>query len=113
MANMRYQVSENGCYLWAGALNSRGYGVVWHEGKLRLAHRVAFLFDRGRWPADGLVTDHICNTKQCVNPSHLRELTNSQNLMRAIPRGDPALEKKRAYDRATAARRRARIKGGE
>lgn len=113
---MKYAVQPNGCHLWLKAKNSRGYGVVWHEGKLHLAHRVAWLLSRGDWPRAGLVVDHICDVKACVNPEHLRELTNSENLRRAIPRGDEATERKRAYQRKADAKRRGTYRyteGGE
>jgi hypothetical protein len=95
-----------GCVLWGRACNSRGYGVVWHEGKLHLAHRVAFKEEHGRWPHPGLVVDHICNTKACVNPQHLRELTNDENVRRAHP-----MDERRARARAAEARYRAKKRG--
>lgn len=106
MAHMSYLVDENGCHIWQKARNSRGYGVVWHDGKLRLAHRVAWLLERGQWPASGLVLDHMCEVKACVNPAHLRELQNWQNLRRATPRGDDATEARRIRWRKANAKRR-------
>lgn len=75
--------SSTGCRIWQRARNNRGYGVIWAEGSLRLAHRVAWLLAYGRWPAPGLVLDHMCDTKACVNVEHLREVTNRLNVLRA------------------------------
>ena len=76
-------MTTSDCIIWTRARNNRGYGVVWRDGKVRLAHRVAW-FDRyGRWPTDGLVLDHICNVKACVNVDHLREVTNRENILRS------------------------------
>ena len=83
MARMSYAVDTNGCHIWQKALNSRGYGVVWHDGKLRLAHRVAWLLAHDRWPRSGLVLDHVCEVKACVNAEHLREVTNRTNVLRS------------------------------
>lgn len=105
-SRMKYTVDENGCHVWQKAKNNRGYGVIWHDGKVRLAHRVAFYLANGRWPADGFVVDHICENKACVNATHLRELTNSQNLRRAVPRGDLETENRRASWRRANAKRR-------
>jgi len=71
-----------GCLLWTKAKNSRGYGVLYHDGKVRLAHRVAWFLARGDWPTPGLVVDHICEVRHCVRPEHLRELTNAANIAR-------------------------------
>lgn len=97
----------SGCDLWTGALNSRGYGVVWFEGRLHLAHRVAWRLHRGRWPAADRVLDHVCETKSCVAPGHLRELANWQNVRRAHPaKSDPKAEAQRAANRRSQAKSR-------
>lgn len=107
-----YTEAETGCWLWNRAKNGKGYGVVHWEGKLQLAHRVAFCLAHGRWPRPGLVTDHICNEPACVNPGHLRELTNSENIARAHPRGDERTEHRRMINRAAKARYRAKLRKG-
>ena len=105
---MEYIELPNGCHEWQRARNSRGYGVVWCDGKVRLAHRVAFYLANGRWPIDGLVVDHICENKACVNADHLRELENWQNVRRRYPaKADPAAERARAANR----RSQAKIRG--
>lgn len=106
----KFVVTDTGCHQWMRARNSRGYGVVWFDGKVRLAHRVAFFLRHGRWPAPHLVTDHICEVKACVNADHLREFTNSANIRRAYPPGDAETERRRACNRAAKARSRARCK---
>lgn len=103
---MKYVVDERGCHIWQKARNSRGYGVIWHDGKVRLAHRVAWFLEHGAWPDPALVLDHVCEVKECVNVVHLRELPNYANLRRAIPRGDEATENRRLRWRAAHARRR-------
>lgn len=99
-------VDETGCHIWTRSTNSRGYGVIWFDGKLRLAHRLVFRLKTGRWPDSGKVIDHICNVKRCVNPDHLRELENWQNLRRAVAPASPTRERQREAWRAANARRR-------
>lgn len=76
-------VNEAGCHIWNRAKNNRGYGVMFHDGKVRLAHRVSWFAKHGRWPAEGMVVDHMCDVKDCVNSEHLQELTNRENILRA------------------------------
>ena len=103
----RYDIDpDSGCFVWNRARQNRGYGVVWFDGKVRLAHRVAWYLAHGSWPDPTKVTDHACNNKACVNPTHLRELENFENLRRAYPRGDAAAEKRRLGWRTSNAKRR-------
>jgi len=95
MARMVYTIDSNGCHIWQKARNSRGYGVIWHDGKVRLAHRVAWFLKHGAWPIKGLVIDHICEVKACVNADHLREMENWRNVRRGRPVGDAADEERR------------------
>lgn len=103
---------SRGCWVWQRSRNNRGYGVIYFDGRLHLAHRAAWLLAHGTWPAQGMVTDHICNNKACVNPAHLRELTNSENIARAYPRGDERTERRRMANRAAKARQRAKLSEG-
>ena len=75
----RYVPEPNtGCWLWIGSIDARvssGYGLF---GKNRRAHRVSWELHSGAIP-DGLVVDHICRVRSCVNPDHLRIVTRAVN----------------------------------
>lgn len=47
----------------------------------KLAHRQSYELFRGEL-VDGLVIDHICNDKLCVNPNHLQQITQRENTLR-------------------------------
>lgn len=77
-----YTVSEQGCWLWAGKVGARGYAVVHFNGKQRLAHRVYWEFVNGPIP-DGLVIDHLCSNRSCVNPAHMELVLRAENNRRS------------------------------
>lgn len=68
----------NECWPWSQSIGSHGYGQAWDGITVRLAHRCAWELTHGRIP-DGLTIDHICRTRRCCNPAHLRLLTNLNN----------------------------------
>lgn len=78
------QVDKSGdCWEWQGSYVS-GYGRVVSKrdakGKRKTvrAHRAAYELMVGPIP-DGMMLDHICHNRSCVNPRHLRPVTNKQN----------------------------------
>lgn len=76
-----------GCYLWTGRLRTTGYGVfAVQHGDIRLAHRVMYETHCGPIP-EGMVLDHICSQRCCVNPDHLQPVTPSDNSKRSARRG--------------------------
>lgn len=77
---------HNDCWLWTGALDISGYGrfrVGSHSDGTRTerkAHRWAYEFFDGPISA-GMLVDHLCRNRKCVNPTHLRLVTPRQNVL--------------------------------
>lgn len=72
--------ARDGCWIWTAALDRDGYGRCRRDGGKR-AHRVAYEELIGPIP-EGLVIDHLCRVRACVNPAHLEPVANLDNLMR-------------------------------
>jgi hypothetical protein len=76
-----------GCHLWTGRLNNCGYGVMTftqagYRTATLSAHKVSYELTNGRVP-DGLVIDHLCRVRHCVNPDHMEAVTSRENVMRS------------------------------
>lgn len=74
----------DGCWLWNGATNGK-YGVSGLKGQeSRYVHRMAYIAIHGSIPYS-LVVDHICRNILCVNPDHLRAITQKENIQQGLP----------------------------
>lgn len=79
--NLVIPIPESGCWIWAGAINWKGYGRFWLSGKLKSAHRISYEWFIGEIPK-GLQIDHLCRVRCCVNPNHLEPVTPQINSSR-------------------------------
>jgi len=76
---------KNGCWIWTAA-NNRGYGVFNLRGNVIRIHRLLYTVYIGELPKyDGInVLDHvICNNPSCCNPSHVKLVKQSFNILRS------------------------------
>jgi len=56
------------CWIWTGAANYGGYGLVKRQRRVWLAHRWAWMLTGQSLPEQ---LHHTCGHRRCVNPDHL------------------------------------------
>jgi hypothetical protein len=66
------------CWTWTTGKDRNGYGKQRWDGFYWFAHRLSYTNYHGPIP-DGLLVDHRCHNRACVNPDHLRLATHKQN----------------------------------
>jgi len=67
-----------GCWEWLGRHSTEGYGVLNLGGRQQYAHRLSYEIHVGPI-RDGLMIDHKCHNRGCVNPDHLQQVDNKRN----------------------------------
>lgn len=73
-----YTHKSAGCWIWGGNLMPDGYGRIKFAGVMQQVHRISYQLEIGPIPA-GAQIDHTCHERACINPEHLRIVTNKQN----------------------------------
>lgn len=70
-------VKTDACWEWVGS-TVNGYGSIHDDGRTAIAHRLSYEWAHGAIP-EGMLVDHTCHNRRCVNPDHLRLATPKQN----------------------------------
>lgn len=89
----RTSIRANGCWIWEGGKNWRGYGEIWREDRKWATHRASYDHFNGPIPK-GLQIEHGCHTRDgscsggntcahraCINPDHLSVVTSITNTL--------------------------------
>jgi hypothetical protein len=93
-SNVDVTADTEKCWLWSRRVGANGYGGLRFEGRVVDAHRVSFFLTYGHWPKPMCL--HSCDNPRFVNPNHLREGTQFDNMADASKRG--RLKKQRSAD---------------
>lgn len=77
------EVCGSRCWIFTGSIDGHGYGQIWANNTIRKAYAVTWeLANPGKSAprkADLMSLDHLCRNTKCVNPDHLRLVTDRQN----------------------------------
>lgn len=68
---------EDGCWVWTSSFNGDGYA----QFSSKRVHRRVYELAVGPI-AEGMVLDHLCRNRGCVNPDHLEVVTVRENTLR-------------------------------
>jgi hypothetical protein len=75
------RIPFSGCWIFMGAVNGAGYGIVGTGGRGEpndRAHRITYKHFLGEIPS-GMLVCHKCDTPSCCNPEHLFLGTHKDN----------------------------------
>lgn len=84
---------QPGCWIWTGAVQTRGYGHMYWEGKVKYVHRLTWYIVNGEATED---IDHTCHNqsgcqltgkeclhRRCVRLTHLEDVSRRVNQLRS------------------------------
>lgn len=67
------------CLIFDGGLQADGHGRYRFQGKVQLAHRVAWFIEYNYWPTPQC--NHHCDRPACCEITHLYEGTQKENMV--------------------------------
>lgn len=76
--HVQRNANDQGCWLFTGSVNSKGYARFFLDGKHYYAIRISWKL-AGREVPSNLLIRHTCENKLCVNPDHLTIADTGRN----------------------------------
>jgi len=79
------------CWNWKNNIKKNGYGTLTVH-----AHRLSFLIFKGPIPK-GMVLNHKCKNRKCVNPDHLEVVTIKENTIEKDSNSKSAINSRKTH----------------
>ena len=79
--------NSDDCLIWPFCKERKGYGRLWHEGKMVGAHRYILHLVSGKEMDNPLDAMHSCHHTSCVNPRHLSWGSRTENMHDKLDNG--------------------------
>jgi hypothetical protein len=80
-------LGDNGCWLFQGAKDTGGYCYVSFKNRMISIHRISAHYHWGFGLDSSMNILHKCNTRNCWNPNHIYEGTQSENMLDMVEAG--------------------------
>jgi len=82
----KVKIDKNGCWIWQGAKNEKGYGRFSVRCKFYFAHRYSWMLFNHDVDSSVFIM-HKCDNPPCVNPDHLFTGDNNANVADKMKKG--------------------------
>jgi hypothetical protein len=82
-----YEYLDAPCRVWTGHCTPGGYGYLYHKFRKWLAHRLSFVAFNETEITEGKQINHHCDVFACLEPTHLYEGTQPENIEDMWERG--------------------------
>lgn len=86
LANGLDSCVDGECWVWMRHRNNHGYGKLTINGRGVFSHRLSYELSIGPIPDDKIVL-HRCDNPACINPSHLKLGSQSDNMKDCYRKG--------------------------